>query len=106
MRSSGLPQDFAGNLRRLGGPFGQGHGQLVDFALQLVQPLDKRGAPKGGTLQLQNPDRRSSFDKFNPYTINPNIAVDALPLANLDGGARAVGPLAARQVSDGQQRLP
>jgi len=26
-------------------------------------------APKGGTLQLQNPDRRSSFDKFNPYTI-------------------------------------
>lgn len=26
-------------------------------------------APKGGTLQLQNPDRRTSFDKFNPYTI-------------------------------------
>ena len=26
-------------------------------------------APKGGTLQLQNPDRRSSFDKFNPFTI-------------------------------------
>ena len=26
-------------------------------------------APKGGTLQLNNPDRRTSFDKFNPYTI-------------------------------------
>ena len=26
-------------------------------------------APKGGTLQLQNPDRRTSFDKFNPFTI-------------------------------------
>jgi peptide/nickel transport system substrate-binding protein/microcin C transport system substrate-binding protein len=26
-------------------------------------------APKGGTLQLQNPDRRTSFDKYNPYTI-------------------------------------
>ena len=26
-------------------------------------------APKGGTLQIQNPDRRSSFDKYNPYTI-------------------------------------
>jgi len=25
-------------------------------------------APKGGTLKLRNPDRRSSFDKFNPYT--------------------------------------
>jgi peptide/nickel transport system substrate-binding protein/microcin C transport system substrate-binding protein len=26
-------------------------------------------APKGGTLQANNPDRRTSFDKFNPYTI-------------------------------------
>ena len=25
-------------------------------------------APKGGTIQLRNPDRRSSFDKFNNYT--------------------------------------
>ncbi|TDP72263.1 extracellular solute-binding protein [Roseateles toxinivorans] len=25
-------------------------------------------APKGGTLVLRNPDRRSSFDKFNPFT--------------------------------------
>ncbi len=26
-------------------------------------------APKGGTLNLSNPDRRNSFDKWNPYTI-------------------------------------
>ena len=26
-------------------------------------------APKGGVLKLGNPDRRSSFDKFNPYTV-------------------------------------
>lgn len=26
-------------------------------------------APKGGTLYLQNPDRRTSFDKYNPWTI-------------------------------------
>jgi microcin C transport system substrate-binding protein len=26
-------------------------------------------APKGGTLNLSNPDRRSSFDKWNPYTV-------------------------------------
>ena len=26
-------------------------------------------APKGGVLRLRNPDRRSSFDKFNPFTV-------------------------------------
>ena len=26
-------------------------------------------APKGGTLTLGNPDRRTSFDKFNPWTV-------------------------------------
>ena len=26
-------------------------------------------APKGGTLYLKNPDRRTSFDKFNPFTV-------------------------------------
>ncbi len=29
-------------------------------------------APKGGTLQLSQPDRRTSFDKFNPFTIRGN----------------------------------
>ncbi|RZS58118.1 extracellular solute-binding protein [Sphaerotilus mobilis] len=29
-------------------------------------------APKRGTLWLRNPDRRSSFDKFNPFTIKGN----------------------------------
>ncbi len=31
-----------------------------------------RDAPKGGTLHLSNPDRRTSFDKFNPYTVKGN----------------------------------
>jgi peptide/nickel transport system substrate-binding protein/microcin C transport system substrate-binding protein len=26
-------------------------------------------APKGGVMRLSNPDRRSSFDKYNPYTV-------------------------------------
>ena len=26
-------------------------------------------APKGGTLYLKNPDRRTSFDKYNPFTV-------------------------------------
>jgi peptide/nickel transport system substrate-binding protein/microcin C transport system substrate-binding protein len=26
-------------------------------------------APKGGTLRLSNPDRRASFDKFNPFNV-------------------------------------
>ncbi len=29
-------------------------------------------APKGGTLYLSNPDRRSSFDKFNYFTLKGN----------------------------------
>jgi len=29
-------------------------------------------APRGGTLWLRNPDRRSSFDKFNPFTLRGN----------------------------------
>lgn len=29
-------------------------------------------APKGGTIHLGNPDRRSSFDKFNPFTVRGN----------------------------------
>ncbi|MBN3816919.1 ABC transporter substrate-binding protein [Paraburkholderia sp. Se-20369] len=31
-------------------------------------------APKGGTLVLANPNRLTSFDKFNPYTMRGNIA--------------------------------
>ena len=29
-------------------------------------------APQGGTINLRNPDRRSSFDKFNPFTTKGN----------------------------------
>ena len=29
-------------------------------------------APKGGTIYLANPDRRTSFDKFNPFTLKGN----------------------------------
>lgn len=29
-------------------------------------------APQGGTLHLRNPDRRTSFDKFNPFTTKGN----------------------------------
>ncbi|HEU0204506.1 MAG TPA: ABC transporter substrate-binding protein, partial [Burkholderiaceae bacterium] len=29
-------------------------------------------APKGGELRLRNPDRRTSFDKFNPFTVKGN----------------------------------
>jgi peptide/nickel transport system substrate-binding protein/microcin C transport system substrate-binding protein len=37
-----------------------------DFkAFDYVNPA----APKGGLVRLSNPDRRSSFDKYNPYTL-------------------------------------
>lgn len=31
-------------------------------------------APRGGTLTLANPDRRTSFDKFNPFTLRGTAA--------------------------------
>jgi microcin C transport system substrate-binding protein len=47
-------------------------------------------APKGGTLYLRNPDRRSSFDKFNPFTITGN-APAALMLLLIEPLAIAAG---------------
>ncbi len=35
-------------------------------------------AKKGGTLYLQNPDRRTSFDKYNPFTIKGNEPASVL----------------------------
>ncbi|WP_418315693.1 extracellular solute-binding protein [Piscinibacter sakaiensis] len=35
-------------------------------------------APKGGTLRLRNPDRRSSFDKYNPWTTRGNAPAGVL----------------------------
>ncbi|MDO8420448.1 MAG: extracellular solute-binding protein [Rubrivivax sp.] len=36
------------------------------------------GAPKGGTLRLKNPDRRTSFDKYNPWTTRGNAPAGVL----------------------------
>jgi peptide/nickel transport system substrate-binding protein/microcin C transport system substrate-binding protein len=35
-------------------------------------------APQGGTLKLKNPDRRSSFDKYNPWTTRGNAPAGVL----------------------------
>jgi microcin C transport system substrate-binding protein len=35
-------------------------------------------APKGGTLKLKHPDRRTSFDKFNEFTIKGNSAAGVI----------------------------
>ncbi len=58
-------------------------------------------APQGGTLTLANPDRRTSFDKFNPFTIKGTAVpgVDALMFESLlvgsaDETASAYGLLA------------
>ncbi|HEY4319262.1 MAG TPA: extracellular solute-binding protein [Herbaspirillum sp.] len=37
-------------------------------------------APKGGTLYLANPDRRTSFDKFNPFSLKGNAAAGVASL--------------------------
>lgn len=58
-------------------------------------------APQGGTLQLPNPDRRTSFDKFNPFTLKgvtaPGIAqlmFESLLIGSADEVASAYGLLA------------
>ncbi|MCU0970067.1 MAG: extracellular solute-binding protein [Rubrivivax sp.] len=35
-------------------------------------------APRGGLLRLRNPDRRTSFDKFNPFTTRGNAPAGVL----------------------------
>jgi len=57
-------------------------------------------APKGGTLVLANPDRLTSFDKFNPFTMRGNPApgigmlFESLTTGSSDEMASAYGLLA------------
>ena len=56
-------------------------------------------APKGGTLVLANPDRLTSFDKFNPFTLRGNAApgigmlFESLTIGSSDEVASAYGLL-------------
>ena len=57
-------------------------GQWVHALATFGEPRYPRGfphfdyvnpdAPKGGVLHLSNPDRRTSFDKYNPFTVKGN----------------------------------
>jgi len=58
-------------------------------------------APVGGTLTLANPDRRTSFDKFNPFTLKGTAApglnslmFESLLIGSADETASAYGLLA------------
>ncbi|MDR3098099.1 MAG: extracellular solute-binding protein [Paraburkholderia sp.] len=57
-------------------------------------------APRGGTLVLANPDRLTSFDKFNPFTMRGNAApglgmiFESLTTGSMDEVASAYGLLA------------
>lgn len=57
-------------------------------------------APKGGTLVLANPNRLTSFDKFNPFTMRGNAApgidmlFESLTTGSSDEPASAYGLLA------------
>ncbi|WP_206951994.1 extracellular solute-binding protein [Trinickia acidisoli] len=57
-------------------------------------------APKGGTLVLANPNRLTSFDKFNPFTLRGNPApgvemlFESLTTGSSDEAASAYGLLA------------
>ncbi len=59
-------------------------------------------APKGGALYLRNPDRRSSFDKFNAFTTK-----GAAPAGMYDLHARVAGDaVGGRAADDVRPRLP
>ncbi len=58
-------------------------------------------APQGGTLTLANPDRRTSFDKFNPFTLKGTSApglnalmFESLLISSADETASSYGLLA------------
>jgi microcin C transport system substrate-binding protein len=58
-------------------------------------------APRGGTLTLPNPDRRTSFDKFNPYTLRgvtaPGVSqlmFESLAVGSADEVSSAYGLIA------------
>nr|WP_245621041.1 extracellular solute-binding protein [Paraburkholderia ferrariae] len=57
-------------------------------------------APRGGTLVLANPNRLTSFDKFNPFTLRGNAApglgmiFESLTTGSMDEVASAYGLLA------------
>lgn len=58
-------------------------------------------APRGGTLTLANPDRRTSFDKFNPFTLRgtspPGVSglmFETLGIGSADEPATVYGLLA------------
>jgi microcin C transport system substrate-binding protein len=58
-------------------------------------------APQGGTLRLGNPDRRSSFDKLNPFTVKGNspagvtiFMFESLAILSMDEPSAMYGLLA------------
>jgi microcin C transport system substrate-binding protein len=58
-------------------------------------------APRGGTLTLPNPDRRTSFDKFNPFTLRgvtaPGVSqlmFESLAVGSADEVSSAYGLIA------------
>lgn len=68
-------------------------------------------APRGGNLVLPNPDRRTSFDKFNPFTLRgvnaPGVAqlmFESLAVGSADEVSSAYG-LIAEDISVGSDKM-
>jgi peptide/nickel transport system substrate-binding protein/microcin C transport system substrate-binding protein len=62
-------------------------------------------APKGGVLRLGNPDRRSSFDKFNPFTVKGvapaammMFVFEPLAIASMDEPSTVYGLIAEQMM--------
>jgi MtrB/PioB family decaheme-associated outer membrane protein len=78
--------DNAFNAPVPGGERGQMALEPDNFYSEVALSLGWYGLPGNTSVTLSGAIGQSTQDTgFTPYTINPNIAVDALPLANLDG---------------------
>jgi MtrB/PioB family decaheme-associated outer membrane protein len=85
-KAAGFQFDNAFNAAVPGGERGRMSLEPDNFYSEIAASFGWYGLPGNTAITLSAAIGQGTQDTgFNPYTINPNIAVDALPLANLDG---------------------
>ena len=101
-KTAGFQFDNPFNAFVPGGDRGQMSLEPDNFYSEVAVSLGWYSLPGNTAITLSAAMGQGTQDTgFNPYTINPNIAVDALPLTNLDGDmsvTRANLTVAARPV--------
>ena len=85
-KAAGFQFDNPFNAAVPGGDRGRMSLEPDNFYSEIALSLGWYGLPGNTAVTFSSALGQSTQDTgFNPYTINPNVAVDALPFANLDG---------------------